>query len=76
MLYVVCLSLCVVLLFKLFVRVVCGLLRCCMVCDLFACCVVCLCLCALGRVMRLCDLLETDRAMLYGVFICEVSFFP
>ena len=41
-------SLCMVLLFKLCVRVVCGLLRCCTVCDAFACFVVCLCLCVIG----------------------------
>ena len=62
-----CVSLCVVRLFKLFVRVVCGLLRCCMVCGLFACFVVCLGLCVFGRFM--CVLCETDRVMLYGVFI-------
>ena len=43
MLYVVCVIVCGVHVFKLFVRVVCGLLRCCTVCDLFACFVVCLC---------------------------------
>ena len=36
-------SLCLVVLRKLFVRVVCGLLRCCAVCDLLACFVVYLC---------------------------------
>ena len=43
-----CVSLCVVLLLKLYVRVVCGLLRWRAVCDLFACFVVCLCLCVIG----------------------------
>ena len=38
-------SLCVVLLFNMFVRVVCVLLRCCTDCNFFACSVVCLCLC-------------------------------
>ena len=75
MLYAVCVSLCVVLLFKLIVRVACGLLRCCMVCDLFACFVVCLCLCVYGRVMCLCVLCATYRVMLYGVLLCGVSFF-
>ena len=76
MLYAVCASFCVVLLFEPFVRFVCGLLRCCAVCDLFACFVVCLCLCVfLLRAMCLCVLFETDRVMLYGVFSCEVLMF-
>ena len=45
MLYAVCVPLFVVILFKPFVRVVCGVLRCCTVCDVFACVVACLCLC-------------------------------
>ena len=75
MLYVVCVIVCVVRLFNLCVRVVCGLLRCCTVCDLFACFVVCLCLCVFGCFVSLCALIETDRVMLYGVVICWVSFF-
>ena len=44
----VCVIVCMVHVFKLFVRVVCGLLRWCTVCDSFACFVVCLCLCVFG----------------------------
>ena len=73
MLYVGCAIVHVVLVFKLFLCVVCGRLRCCTVCDVFACFVVCLCLCVLGCVMCLCVLFGTYRVMLYGVFICGVS---
>ena len=63
--------------FRLFVRVVRGVLRCCTVCDLFACFVACLCLCVFGCFFCkcVCVLFETYRVMLYGVFICGVSFF-
>ena len=43
----VCVIVCVFL-FKLFVRVACGLLRCCTVCDLFACFVACVVCVGLG----------------------------
>ena len=68
-----CVSLCVVRLFKLFVRFVCGLLRCCTTCDLFACFVVCVFVRAWVFYMFVC-LFETYRVMLYGVFICGVLF--
>ena len=75
MLYAVCVSFCVVLLFKPFVRFACGLLRCCAVCDVFACVVVYVCLRVFGCFMCLCVLFESYRVMLYGVFVCGVLFF-
>ena len=47
-------SLCVVLLFTLFVRFVCSLLRYCTVCGSFACFAVCLCLCVCLGVLCMC----------------------
>ena len=73
MLCVVRVIVCVVHLVRLFVRVVCGLLRWCTVCDLFACFLcVCACVC-LGCYVFVC-VFETCRVMLYGAFICGMYF--